>query len=279
MKAHAGSALYHLFIIGFGLLMIYPILWMLASSLKPGSEIFTNVASLIPSRLLWENYVVGWKGTGRITFSTFFANSTFITLCVMLGCLLSASLVGFGFARIQFKFRTVLFSCLLISMMLPGQVTLIPQYILFQKMGWVNTYYPLIVPSFIGGTPFFIFLMVQFYRGIPRELDDAAVIDGCTIFGVWRRIVLPLCKPALTTVAIFSFLGTWDEFFAPLIYLNDPKLYTIALGLKMFSDPSTKTEWGPLLAMSTLTLIPQFVIFMIFQKYIVQGIATTGLKG
>ncbi|GAA3401247.1 carbohydrate ABC transporter permease [Paenibacillus hodogayensis] len=279
MKAGIGSTFYHFFVIAFGFLMIYPILWTVASSLKPGSEIFTNVASLLPSRFMWDNYAIGWRGTGKIGFSDFFANSAVVTFFSVIGSLLSASLVGFGFARLQFKYRSFLFGCLLVTMMLPGQVTLIPQYILFQKIGWVNTYFPLTVPSFIGGTPFFIFLMVQFYRGIPRELDEAAVIDGCSTFGVWRRVVLPLCMPALTTVAIFSFLWTWDEFFAPLIYLNDPKLYTIALGLSLFSDPSASTEWGPLLAMSTLTLIPQFVIFMIFQKYIVEGIATTGIKG
>lgn len=274
-----GGVLFHTFVVALGLLMIYPIVWMLASSLKPGSEIFTQTASLIPSRLQWENYIDGWRGTGKIGFSTFFANSALVTGFVVLGNLLSSSLVAFGFARLQFRLRALLFACLLMTMMLPGQVTLIPQYILFQKLGWVNTYLPLTVPAFIGGTPFFIFLMVQFYRGIPRELDEAAVIDGCGTWGIWSKIVLPLCMPALTTVAIFSFLWTWDDFFAPLIYLNDPKLYTVGLGLKMFADPTDGTAWGALLAMSTLTLIPQFVIFMVFQKYIVEGIATTGLKG
>lgn len=279
MHPRLSSLLYHGFIIVFGFFMIYPILWMIASSLKPETEIFVDAASLIPSTLEWGNYIRGWAGYGGIGFDVFFQNSMFVTVLVVIGSLFSSSVVAFGFARLKFRFRTALFACLIATVMLPMQVTLIPQYILFHNLGWVNTFLPLIVPAYIGGIPFFIFLLVQFIRGIPRELDEAARIDGCSTYGIFGRIILPLCKPALVTVTIFSFMWTWDDFFAPLIYLNDTSLYTVALGLRGFSDPSAMTAWGPLLAMSSLSLLPQFILFMFFQKYLVQGISTTGLKG
>lgn len=258
--------------------MLYPILWTLASSLKPESEVFKNAASLIPNALEWGNYVQGWKGFGGITFGSFFLNSGLVTLLVVIGTLFSSSLVAFGFARLDFKFKRVLFICLLGTIMLPTQVTLIPQYVLFHNLGWVNTYNPLTLPAFFGGSAFFIFLMIQFIKGIPRELDEAAVIDGCSTFGIFYRIILPLMKPTLATVAIFSFYWTWDDFMGPLIYLNDPNLFTVSLGLRLFSDPSSVTEWGPLFAMSIVSLLPVFIIFLFFQKYLVEGISTTGLK-
>lgn len=279
MSSGSRSLLYHLFVALFGIAMIYPILWTFASSLKPEAEIFGNSASLIPSALKWGNYAQGWQGFGNIGFDTFFLNSAFVTTLVVVGSLFSSTLVAFGFARLTFHFQTILFACLLATIMLPMQVTLIPQYILFHQLGWVNTYLPLIVPSFIGGIPFFIFLMIQFIRGVPRELDQAAVIDGCSTFGIFWRIILPLTKPALATVAIFSFYWTWDDFLTPLIYLNDTNLFTVSLGLRMFSDPSAVSAWGPLFAMSTLSLLPQFLVFLFFQKSLVEGLATTGIKG
>ena len=270
---------FHLFVAGFALIMIYPIVWTIVSSVKPESEIFRKATSLIPSEILFENYASGWAGFGSFSFGLFFKNSAFVTSMVVIGALISSSLVAFGFARLQFRYKKLMFACLLATIMLPMQVTLIPQYILFDKLGWINTFYPLIVPAFLGGIPFFIFLMIQFIRGIPRELDEAAVIDGCSTFGIFWRIILPLCTPALVTVAIFGFMWTWDDFLTPLIYLNDTELYTVALGLKMFADPSSVTAWGPMFAMSVLSLLPQFIVFLIFQKYLVEGISTTGLKG
>jgi multiple sugar transport system permease protein len=214
-----------------------------------------------------------------MNFGTFLANSSLISLLVVIGNIASASLVAFAFARLRFKLKSLWFGVMLMTMMLPGQVTLIPQYALFHKLDWINTYLPLTVPHFLGGTPFFIFLLVQFIRGIPRELDEAATIDGCGTFQIYWRIVMPLCGPALITTAIFSFIWTWDDFFGQLIYINDVKKYTAPLGLRLFLDGSGKNEWGPMLAMSVLSLLPSFVIFMTCQKYFVQGIATSGLKG
>lgn len=272
------TILYHSIVIIFGAVMLYPVLWMIASSFKPHTEIFQQAASLIPSSFNWDNYSVGWAGFGRVGFDQIFANSLFVSTLNIVGALFSSSLVAFGFARLEFRFKRTLFACLIGTLMLPMQVTLIPQYILFNELGWVNTYLPLIVPAFVGGVPFFIFLMVQFIRGVPRELDEAALIDGCSTFGIFWRIILPLCKPVLVTVTIFAFMWSWDDFFGALIYLNDPGLYTVALGLASFLDSQGASSWGPLLAMSTLSLLPQFIIFLFFQKYLVQGIATTGLK-
>ncbi|MGP4038593.1 carbohydrate ABC transporter permease [Gracilibacillus sp. D59] len=278
VKKHLPNILYYLFVIGLGFIMIYPILWMIASSLKPNQEIFSNVTSLIPSEFVWSNYIEGWEGFGGTSFALFFKNSIIITTLVVSGSLFSSSIVAYGFARCTFKFKKILFACLIATVMLPVQITLIPQYILFHKLGWVNTFLPLVVPAFLGGVPFFIFLMIQFIRGIPKELDEAAVIDGCSTFGVFLRIILPLLKAPLVTVAIFSFMWTWDDFLAPLVYLNETSVQTVALGLRKFMDSQTGTTWGPLLAMSSLSLLPQFILFLFFQKYLVKGIATTGLK-
>lgn len=279
MQRKKNAFIYHFFVIVFGFFMIYPILWTFASSLKEEEAIYKDSASLIPSPFDWANYVEGWRGFGNIGFDLFFMNSFFVTSFVVIGTLFSSTLVAFGFARLKFRLRSFLFACLLVTIMLPMQVTLIPQYILFHKLGWVNTFLPLIVPAFIGGIPFFIFLMVQFIRGVPRELDQAAVIDGCNTFGIFWRIILPMTKPALATVSIFSFYWTWDDFMTPLIYLNNPNLFTVSLGLNMFSDPEALSAWGPLFAMSTLSLLPQFLVFLFFQRYLVEGLATSGLKG
>lgn len=279
MSKKTKTVIYHISIALLGFIMIYPVLWSIASSLKPENEIFQNASSLIPSAFKWENFVQGWQGFGDVSFTTFFANSLFVTTMVVIGTIFSSTLVAFGFARIKFRFSTPLFICLLATLMLPAQVTLIPQYILFHNIGWVNTYLPLIVPAFIGGIPFFIFLMIQFIRGIPRELDEAAYMDGCSTFGIFWRIILPLTTPAIATVAIFSFYWTWDDFMTPLIYLNSTELFTVALGLQMFADPSSVTAWGPMFAMSVASIIPQLLIFLFFQKYLVEGITAGGVKG
>lgn len=264
-------------------IMIYPVLWMLFSSFKPENEIFSS-ANLLPKVWTFKNYISGWQGAGNVTFGTFFINSLMISICVVAGSIFIASITGFAFARLRFKLRGVFFALMLMTIMLPIQVTLIPQYILFQKVNWVNTFLPLIVPSFVGVsiTPFFIFLMVQFIRGLPRDLDEAAIIDGCNTFQLFWYIILPLTKPALITISIFAFYWTWDDLFSQLIYLNDPDKYTVSTGLNMFLDNSeggANSQWGGLFAMSIVSIMPVIIIFLIFQKYLVKGIATTGMKG
>ena len=269
---------YHVLVGGLCVVMFYPILWLFASSLKAPDEIWTNVTALIPERLAFENYAQGWKGFGGVSFATFFRNSLFYASVATVASVMSSAVIAYGFARIRFVGRGFWFTCMILTLMLPAQVQLIPQYILFNKLGWLNTYLPLLVPRFCGQA-FFIFLIMQFIRGIPRELDEAAEIDGCSRIGIFFRIILPLVQPALITAAIFAFYWTWEDFQQPLLYLSDPKLYTVSLALRAMSDPNSVTNWGAIFAMSSLSLVPVFAIFIVFQRYLVQGISTTGLKG
>lgn len=268
--------LFQIFLIVLGFFMIYPVLWMIASSFKLNAEIF-GTASLIPRQWHLENYLRGWKYIGRYTFTTFFANSFFYVSLATIGTVFSSAVVAFGFARVRFRGRNAWFVCMFITLILPYQVIMIPQFIIFKNLGWVNTFAPLIVPMFLG-QPFFIFLMVQFIRGIPMELDESALIDGCRSFGIFRRIIFPLIIPALITTTIFSFYWRWDDFLGPLLYLNKTALYTVSLALRLFADPAESTDWGAIFAMGTLSLLPILVVFVLFQRYLTEGITTTGLK-
>jgi multiple sugar transport system permease protein len=276
-KTKQRAFFFHFFIIGFGLLMLYPVLWMVFSSLKDNGEIF-GTASLIPKTFRFDNYVRGWQGVGGVPFKVFFKNSFFYVILSTVGTVFSSAIVAYGFARIKFFGKGFWFMCMLLTMMLPYQVVMIPQFILFFKIGWVNSFKPLIVPMFLG-QPFFIFLMIQFIRGLPIELDESAKIDGCGRFSIFTRIIFPLLTPALITTVIFQFYWRWDDFLGPLLYLNKPVNYTVSLALRMFSDPMTTTDWGAVFAMGTLSLVPIMVVFILFQKYLVEGISTTGLKG
>lgn len=272
------SVIYHFFVGAVALLMIYPILWLIGSSFKAPDEIWVNQVALIPNHFFPENYSVGWAGFGGITFATFYKNSF---LYAILGTILNVGascIVAYGFARVKFVGKRFWFAVMLVTLMLPTQVQIIPQYIVFSSLGWLNTFLPLLLPR-IGGQAFFIFMIVQFIRSIPVDLDEAAMIDGAGKASIFYRIIVPQLTPAIITAAIFSFYWTWDEFLIPLIYLNSPDLYTVSLALRTFSDPSGQTNWGAIFAMSTLSLLPVFVIFIVFQRYLVQGISTTGLKG
>lgn len=272
------ALIYHLVVGLVGVVMLYPIIWMFSSSLKERDEIWTNVNDLIPNEIRWENYKNGWAGFGDFSFAIFYKNST---IYAVVGTVLHVSMsavVAYGFGRVRFRGRNAWFSIMLLTLMLPPQVLLIPQYIIFSKLDWVNTFLPLLLPR-IGGDVFFIFMMVQFIRGIPIDLDEAALIDGASKAGVFFRIILPQLKPALITAAIFSFYWTWNDFLTPFVYLTKPRLYTVSVALRAFADPSGMTDWGAIFAMLSLSLVPVFVIFIIFQRYLVEGISTTGLKG
>lgn len=272
------SVIYHLFVGASCFVMIYPVLWMFAASLKGPDEIWTNMTSLIPKEPTLLNYIEGWAGFGSITFGTFFKNSFIYAGVATIGAVASSACVAYAFAKIRFAGRDFWFAVMLLTLMLPGQVLRIPQYIMFSKLDWLNTFRPLLVPRFFGNA-FFIFLMVQFMRGIPAELDEAAEIDGCSKIGIFFRIILPLVTPALITASIFSFYWTWDDFMGPLIYLQDPHLYPVSLAIRTYSDPSAATDWGSIFAMSSLSLVPVFIIFVAFQRYLVEGISTTGIRG
>jgi len=277
-RRKGGEVARHVALAVLTVLMLYPVLWMLSSSFKESSQVFVNAHRLIPDAFHFENYASGWKGFGGITFSTFYINTFIIVIASTVGTVIASTATAYGFARIRFRGKPLWFVCMLLTMMLPFEIIMIPQYVMFNWFGMVNTFYPLILPTFFG-YPFFIFLIVQFIRTIPHELDEAARIDGCNRFTIFLRIIVPLVVPAMMTSAIFSFYWRWDDFLGPLIYLNDPNKFPIASALRMYADPDSLTNWGALFAMSTLSLVPVLVIFFIFQKYIVEGISTSGLKG
>lgn len=269
-------ALLYALLIAVSFIMLYPMLWMVASSFKPDNEIFTST-SLIPQDFSIDAYRRGWSGLS-VGFGQMFLNSLVISVLVVIGNLFSCSMAAYAFTRLRFKGRGFWFALMLGTLMMPQHALLIPQYVMFLKLGWVNTILPLVVPKFLAIDAFFIFLMVQFFRGIPRELDEAAIMDGAGPLRIFLKVILPLSMPVLATAAVFSFIWTWDDFFAPLIYLNDIQNYTAQLGLRTFVDATAQSDWGALLAMSTLTVLPIFILFILFQRLLIEGIATTGMK-
>ena len=277
-KKIARKTLYHILVLLFGFIMIYPVLWMISGSFKDNSEILRGTLSLVPVEFKASNYHTGWKGFGGTTFATFFKNSIFVTTVATFGTVLSSSLVAYSFSRIKFRGRKLWFTFMLATMMLPGQVIMIPQYLIYYRLGLVPGYVPLILPYFCGQA-FFIYQMMQFMQGIPRELDEAAKIDGCSKYGIYSRIVLPLLKPAIVTTIIIQFYWKWDDYMGPLLYLSRPQSYTASIAIKLFADSASVTDYGAMFAMSTLSLIPVFLIFLFFNKYLVEGIGTSGLKG
>ncbi|MCA0754338.1 carbohydrate ABC transporter permease [Paenibacillus sp. N4] len=266
----------HFSLSAFSFIMLYPVIWWVGASLKKAEEL--SLPTIWPKTPMWENYSNGWHFSADYTFAHFFGNTLLMELGNVLGGVATAAIVAYGFGRLNFKLRGFWFSILLLTMMLPGQVTVVPQYILFNKLGFVDSYVPLVLPHFFGGGAFFIFLLVQFIRSIPRDLDEAATIDGASVYGIFWRVVLPLLKPALVTVGIFTFIWSWDDFFAQVLYLSSVDKFTVGLALRMFID-QFDIQWGQLLAMSLLSILPSVLIFFLAQKHFVEGIATTGLKG
>ena len=278
-KRAVKRAVYHILVFMFGLIMIYPLVWMVMSSFKPTSTIFQTAGSLIPETFTFENYVNGWKGFAKVTFAVFFKNSLFISAAATIGTVMSSAVAAYGFARFKFRGKKLLFSAMLLSMMLPAQVLMIPQYLWYQKLGWVGSYMPLIVPYFFAIQGFFVYLMSNFISGIPRDLDEAAKIDGCSYAAVFTKIILPLIKPALVTGGIFSFMWRWDDFLSALLYVNKSARYLVSLALKLFCDPGSSSDYGAMFAMASLSILPSVLIFIFFQRYLVEGISTSGLKG
>ena len=272
------KAIIYLILSMMGFTMIFPLIWLISASLKPNNEIF-GVLGLIPSRFVWDSYLQGWKGSGQFTFGVFFVNTLKLVIPSVICTLISSIIVAYGFARFEFPLKKPLFILMLATLMLPNAVVIIPRYILFNAFDWLDSYLPFIVPAMFAGNSFFIFLLVQFLRSIPHELDESAVIDGCNSFSILVRILLPLSKPALFSVTIFQFIWTWNDFFNTLIYVNSVKKYTISLGLRMALDVQSAVNWNQVMAMSVVAIIPPVLIFFFSQKHFVEGIATTGLKG
>ena len=275
-KSVVGTVIKHILLILVGILMIYPLLWMLVGSFKPNELIFLD-PGLIPTEVTGENYVNGWNGL-TYPFGVYIFNSVVIVLGALIGNLVSCTMAAYAFARLRFRAKPVLFSAMLLTLMLPIHVLIVPQYIMFSQIGWINTFLPLIVPKFLAVDAFFVFLMVQFFRGIPKELEEAARIDGAGYWRTFIQVMLPLTVPALATTAIFTFIWTWNDFYTQLVFLTKPETQTVSVALRNFVDSTSQSNWGALFAMSVVTLIPVFIIFLVGQRFLVKGIATTGLK-
>jgi len=258
--------------------ILYPLLWLVVSSFKPSSEFGQN-PGLIPDNPTIANYIKVVEGIGGIPLWQFFANSLTIALSAVVGILISASLAAYAFARIKFKGVGILFACMIGTMLLPIHVIIIPQYIMFQKLELIDTYVPLILPKFLATEAFFVFLMVQFIRNIPRELDEAARIDGAGHVRIFFSIIVPLIKPAMITSAIFAFIWSWNDFLGPLLYLNSPEKYPLPIALRLYNDASSTSDYGATVAVSLLALLPILIFFVVFQRFLVDGVATQGLKG
>lgn len=256
-------------------MFIIPFVWLLRSSLMDLSQIFTMPPEWIPAPFHWDNFQ---RALTILPFGTFFTNTLIIVVSVLVGTVVTSSIAAFGFSRIQWKGRDTVFGILMTSMMLPAAVTLIPSFLGWKMLGLYDTYYPLIVPAYFGGGIFNIFLLRQFYLTIPRDFDEAAFMDGATYFQIYMRIIMPLSRSAIIVVALFSFLGSWNDFMGPLIYLKSDSLFTLALGLQMFQGTYT-AQWDLLMAASAAVVLPCVIVFLIGQRYFLEGITLTGLKG
>jgi ABC-type glycerol-3-phosphate transport system permease component len=255
--------------------LLLPFAWMLSTSLKGNEAIFAIPPQWIPEDLRWDNYAQVFR---RMPFLLYLRNTTLITALTIIGTVGSSALVAYAFACLRWPGRDALFIFVVATMMLPLQVIMIPLFVLFKEFGWLNTYKPLIVPAFLGGGAFNIFLLRQFFLTLPRDLFDAARIDGASEWTIFRRVALPLSRPALVTVALLTFMGSWNDFLGPLIYLSDPDKGTLALGLALFTGQN-QTDWGVLMAASILMLLPVVLLFFFFQRYFIQGFTMSGLKG
>lgn len=277
-KRMIAKLLTHLSMLALGLIMLYPLIWMVFSSFKPNSELFSSVG-LLAKEPVWDSYRKGWMGTGQFTYATFYKNTFLMVIPMVIFMVLSSSIVAYGFSRFDFRFKKPLLMLVIGTLLLPGSVLIIPRYLLFNNLGWLNSYLPFIIPSLFASNSFFIYMLIQFFRGIPRALDEAATIDGCNTFQVFWIILLPICKSALFSAAIFQFIWAWNDFFGPLLYISSVKFYPISLALRMSLDSTVAANWNQILAMSVISLIPGTVIFFSAQKYFVEGASAGAVKG
>lgn len=262
-----------------GFIFIYPLIWMFFGSFKPNGEIVGSLR-LFPSEFQLEPYKLGWQSGGQFSFADFFTNSFLMTIPTVIFTTLSCILVAYGFARFRFPLHKVLFALMISTLMMPQTVVIVPRYILFKNLGWLDTYMPFYIPAILGGSAFYIFMQYQFLRGMSRELDESAMIDGCGSFGILVRILMPLSMPAMISAAIFNFMWSWNEFFTVLIYISSVKNYTVSLGLHMMLQlMDSATSWNQIMAMSVLSMLPGLLFFFLAQRFFVEGIATTGIKG
>ena len=253
------------------ILILFPIAWMICTALKSAPEIAMYPPKLLPEKPMFENFIIAW---GKAPFTKYTINTLIIVFFSIIGNVFVNSFVSYGFAKVDFAGKNILFTCILATMMIPGFITLVPTYVIFSKLHWVNTYLPLIVPAFLGNA-FHIFMMRQFYMTIPIELTEAARIDGAGHFYIWGKLMMPLVKPVMATIALIAFKGSWSDFQGPLLYLSDRNMYTLQLGLQVFKGQGF-TEWNYLMAVSFLSMIPILILFFCFQNYFIEGMNTSG---
>lgn len=261
-----------------GMLMLFPVIWLFFACFKSNNEIFGSL-SLLPRQWSARAFVLGWKTSGTYTYARYFINTFALVLPTTIFTLASCSIVAYGFARFDFPGNRALFMLLISTLMLPNAIIIIPRYALFNKLGWLDSYMSFYAPALLACYPFFVFMLVQFLRGLPRDLDESAYIDGCGAFQCFVRILLPLLKPALFSAGLFQFLWTWNDFFNTNIYINTVAKYPLSLALRMSIDVTSNIEWNQVMAMALVSVLPLIVLFFAAQKYFVEGIATSGLKG
>ncbi|MEO8530453.1 MAG: carbohydrate ABC transporter permease [Deltaproteobacteria bacterium] len=277
-RARLSAGVRYLLLIVVGLVMLYPLIWLIGASFKTNSEIFGN-AGFIPSEPTLDGYIKGWQTSTPYTFGRFFLNSMWIIVPKVIGTAISCTLVAYGFARFDFPFKKLLFASVVGILLLPNVVTRIPQYILFRDLGWLDTFLPLWVPSALAGDAFFVFMLVQFLRAIPRDMEEAARVDGANSLQTLIFIVVPMLAPALISVCLFQFMWTMNDFLGPLIYISSVDKYPVSLGLKLSIDTTESFEWNRILAMSVLTILPALIVFFLAQKHFIEGISAGGVKG
>lgn len=262
-----------------GIVMVYPLVWLFLATFKENMEIFGSM-SFWPKTFSLTPYINGWKGSGQFSYTTFYLNTFKLVVPTVVLTVFSTGIVAYGFARFEFPGKKILFALMISTLMLPDSVVIIPRYVAFNKFGWVDTYMPFWMPALLACYPFFIFMQIQFLRGIPKELDESAYIDGCNPFMTYLRILFPLLKPSIFSVVIFQTLWRWNDYFNNLIYISSVKNYTLSLALKMSIDgQGAATPWNQVLAMSFVSIIPPILLYFFAQKYFVEGITAGGIKG
>lgn len=265
-------------VLALGIIMIYPLVWMFFASFKTNDEI--NLATaLLPKHFDLSGFIEGWKSSGQYTFTDFFINTFVLVVPTVIFTVVSCTVVAYGFARFSFRGNKLLFGIMLSTLMVPNSVLIIPRYLLFRDFGWLDSYMPFWMPALFACYPFFIYQEVQFLRGIPRELDEAAKIDGCGSFQILTKILLPVLKPSMMSICIFQTIWTWNDFMNPLVYINSVSKYPLSLALRMGLDVAASANWNEIMAMACVSVIPPMIMFFCLQKYFVEGIATSGLKG
>ena len=277
-RAQIGAAIRYTVLTVVGLIMIYPLLWLIGASFKTNQEIFAS-PWFWPENPTIQGYIDGWQTSTPYTFGRFFLNSMYIVIPKVIGTAISSTAVAYGFARFEFPGKKVLFAILIATLLLPDVVTRIPQYLIFREFGWLDTYLPLFVPSWFAWEAFFVFMLIQFLRAIPREMEKAARVDGANTFQVLIHIVIPMLTPALISVCLFRFMWTMNDFLGPLIYISSVENYPISLALRLAIDTTEAFNWNQILAMTVLALTPSLVVFFLAQKYFIKGISTGGGKG